>query len=168
MEDGMNPPPSQAMTADPSVVAAAVREQLTNSSLTSAVCATPPSLGNAPLAQLPVTELEMEAGLDKYKWFGRFLLEGRVVTSLEKYSTSLLSNPLIMVKTWSNLQKRTEILVRELARETCDSGDKLTKIWARDPNYLLSAFLAWLPEVIHPDVTKEWPPQMENGKSSYE
>ena len=25
MEDGMNPPPSQAMTADPSVVAAAVR-----------------------------------------------------------------------------------------------------------------------------------------------
>ena len=118
--------------------------------------------------QLPVTELEMEAGLDKYKWFGRFLLEGRVVISLERYSTSLLSNPLIMVKTWSNLQKRTEILVRELARETCDSGDKLAKIWARDSKYLLSAFLAWLPEVIHPDVTKEWPPQMENEKSSCE
>ena len=114
---------------------------------------------------LPVTELEMETGLDKYKWFGRFLLEGKVIPALEKYRTSLLSNPLIMVKSWSNLQKRTEILVRELARESCDSGEKLTKIWARDPKYLLSAFLAWLPEVIHPDVTKEWPPQIEKRSS---
>ena len=63
---------------------------------------------------LPVTELEMEAGLDKYKWFGRFFLEGKVIQSLDKYRTSLLSNPLIMVKSWSNLQKRTELLVREL------------------------------------------------------
>ena len=92
-------------------------------------------------------------------------LEGKVIQSLEKYRTSLLSNPLIMVKSWSNLQKRTELLVRELARESCDSGDKLIKIWARDPKFLLSAFLAWLPEVIHPDVTKEWPPQTQNESS---
>ena len=100
---------------------------------------------------LPVSELEMEPGLDKYKWFGRFLLEGKVIQSLEKYKTSLLSNPLIMVKSWSNLQKRTELLVRELAR---------------DPKFRLSAFLAWLPEVIHPDVSKEWPPQTENKKTN--
>ena len=116
--------------------------------------------------QLPLTELEMEAGLDKYKWFGRFLLEGRVAQSLEKYRTSLLSNPLIMVKTWSNLQKRTEILVRELARESCDSGPRLTEVWARDPKHLLSAFLAWLPEVIHEDVSKEWPPKLEDSAGS--
>ena len=55
--------------------------------------------------------------------------------------------------------------MRELARESCDSRDKLTKIWARDSKFLLSAFLAWLPEVIHPDVTKEWPPQTQNETS---
>ena len=41
-------------------------QQLTNSSLMSAVCATPPSLGNAPLAQLPVTELTCDPEQEYY------------------------------------------------------------------------------------------------------
>ena len=36
----------------------------------------------------------------------RFILEGVVAPELQKFSTSLLSNPLIMVKSWSNLQVR--------------------------------------------------------------
>ena len=68
-------------------------------------------------------------------------LEGKVIQSLEKYRTSLLSNPLIMVKSWSNLQKRTELLVRELARESCASGDKLIRIWDRDLKFLISSSL---------------------------
>ena len=73
--------------------------------------------------------------------------EGAVAPELTKYKSSLLSNPLIMVrrlvfflstidfifkikvKSWSNLQKRTEILLKDLAKENCDGGKKLKKIW---------------------------------------
>ena len=41
-------------------------QQLTDSSLLSAVCATPPSLSNAPLAQLPVTELTCDPEQEYY------------------------------------------------------------------------------------------------------
>ena len=69
---------------------------------------------------------------------------GAVAPELTKYKSSLLSNPLIMVrfflstiylifkikvKSWSNLQKRTEILLKDLAKENCDGGKKLKKIW---------------------------------------
>ena len=110
--------------------------------------------------QLPPTELEMEQSLDKYKWFGRFLLEGSVAPGLAQYASSLLSNPLVMVKSWSSLQKRTELLVRELAQEQCDTRARLASVWSRRPQYLLSSYLAWLPEVIHSDVTKSWPPTL--------
>ena len=39
----------------------------------------------------------MSPGLEKYKWFARFFLEGAVAPELAKYTSSLLSNPLIMV-----------------------------------------------------------------------
>ena len=94
---------------------------------------------------LIISLTEMSPGLDKYKWFARFLLEGAVASDLAKYTSSLLSNPLIMVirtlldhfihsfyfqvKSWSNLQKRTELLLKDLAKENCDSGTKLEQIW---------------------------------------
>ena len=109
---------------------------------------------------LPITEQEMAASLDKYKWFGRFFLEGKIAPSLAEYTSSMLSNPLVMVKSWSNLQKRTELLVKELAKESVDNGRQLAKVWEKTPSYLLPAFLSWLPEVLHQDITKMWPPSV--------
>ena len=77
-------------------------------------------------------------------FYFRFLLEGQIATDLAKYKTSLLSNPLIMVKSWSNLQKRTELILKELAREDCDNAEKLKNIWIKDKKYLLSSYLACL------------------------
>ena len=94
---------------------------------------------------------------------------------LKKFSTSLLSNPLIMVKSWSNLQvlvdlhifgyysmtiiqKRTELILRELASKKVTTGKELNKAWREEPNFLLSAFLSWLPEALHPDARAIWPP----------
>jgi len=107
---------------------------------------------------LPTTEQEMPASLDKYKWFGRFFLEGKVAPSLSEYASSMLSNPLVMVKSWSNLQKRTELLVKELAKENVDNGKRLGQVWKRNPSYLLLAYLSWLPEVLHQDIKNIWPP----------
>ena len=102
----------------------------------------------------------MATSLDKYKWFGRFFLEGKIAPSLAEYTSSMLSNPLVMVKSWSNLQKRTELLVKELAKESVDNGRQLAKVWEKTPSYLLPAFLSWLPEVLHQDITKMWPPSV--------
>jgi len=102
----------------------------------------------------------MPGSLEKFKWFGRFLLEGVVAPALAQYSSSMLSNPLVMVKSWSNLQKRTEILVKELAKESVDNGKKLAKVWEKSPTYLLQGYLSWLPEVLHQDITKLWPPKV--------
>ena len=102
----------------------------------------------------------MPSSLDKFKWFGRFLLEGSVAPSLAEFTSSMLSNPLVMVKSWSNLQKRTELLVKELAKESVDSGRQLGKVWEKSPTYLLQAYLSWLPEVLHQDITKLWPPRV--------
>ena len=46
--------------------------------------------------------------------------------------------------------------------ENCDNATTLRKLGSKNPKYLLSAYLAWLPEVIHPDVTKEWPPSVKS------
>ena len=66
----------------------------------------------------------------------------------------------LKVKSWSNLQKRTEILLKDLAKENCDGGKKLKEIWSTNSKYLLSSYLAWMPEVLHDDITKLWPPSI--------
>jgi len=112
---------------------------------------------------LPPTEQEMTEGTERFKWFARFILEGSVAPELKKFSTSLLSNPLIMVKSWSNLQKRTELILRELASKKVTTGKELNKAWREEPNFLLSAFLSWLPEALHPDARAIWPPTISTN-----
>jgi hypothetical protein len=50
---------------------------------------------------LPVVEIEMPKGLDRFKWFAVFLLDGSICPKLSKYVTSLLSTPTTMVKSWA-------------------------------------------------------------------
>lgn len=50
---------------------------------------------------LPVTELEFPEGLDRYKWFAVFFLDGSICPKLKKYVKTLLSTPQTMVKSWS-------------------------------------------------------------------
>jgi len=110
---------------------------------------------------LPEVEVEYPEGLEKYKQLGRFLLEGSVATGLEKFTSSLLSNPIVMVKSWSNLQPRTEILYKTLAAAKVDSAHSLKRKWEAEPTFLLQAYLAWLPEVLKEDVKQIWPPNVD-------
>ena len=57
-------------------------------------------------------------------------------------------------------QKRTELILRELASKNVGRGKELAKVWQEEPNFLLSAFLSWLPEALHPDVRAIWPPSV--------
>ncbi|KFV76813.1 putative ATP-dependent RNA helicase DHX37, partial [Struthio camelus australis] len=108
--------------------------------------------------QLPAVEVDYPEGIDRYKYFARFLLEGKVIEKLASYSQCLLSSPLIMLKTWSKLQPRTETLLQALVAENCDNRDALLAAWKKNPKYLLSAYCQWIPEVMHDDLAKKWPP----------
>jgi ATP-dependent RNA helicase DHX37/DHR1 len=63
-----------------------------------------------------------------------------------------------MVKTWSKLQPRTEVLLRELVDGGVDDKASLLAMWKKDTNYLLKAYLQWIPESKHDAVMKIWPP----------
>ncbi|EMP26514.1 Putative ATP-dependent RNA helicase DHX37 [Chelonia mydas] len=108
--------------------------------------------------QLPAVEVDYPEGIDRYKYFAKFLLEGKIVKQLGSYKRCLLSSPLTMLKTWSKLQPRTEILLTALVSESADSRDALLAAWKKNPRYLLSAYCQWIPEVMHDDVAKRWPP----------
>jgi len=111
---------------------------------------------------LPLVEVEYpNNSVDKYKQFARFIMEGEVCSELKQFRTSLLSNPIIMSKSWSNLQPKTEKLYRELAAAKIDSGKKLKRKFEEDSKFLLTSYLGWVPEVIQQDVKKIWPPNVD-------
>ncbi|KAL0979250.1 hypothetical protein UPYG_G00182780 [Umbra pygmaea] len=108
--------------------------------------------------QLPVVEMDYPEGLERYKLFARFLLEGQVCPKLKQHSSYLLSNPTIMTKTWAKLQPRTEALLGALVSEKADCRDMLLSAWKNNDKFLLSAYYQWIPESKHQDVAKSWPP----------
>lgn len=107
---------------------------------------------------LPAQELEYPKCVEKYKWFARFLLEGKVCPKLAPYSQYLLALPSSMVKSWSKLQPRTEALLKQLVDKNVDDVTTLHAAWTEGKNYMLRSYLQWIPESKHEDVKKIWPP----------
>ncbi|CAK8691730.1 unnamed protein product [Clavelina lepadiformis] len=107
---------------------------------------------------LGAVEIDFPAGIDRYRWFGRFLLEGLIMTSLKSFVTSLLSRPAVMTKSWSNLQPRTEKLLQDLMRRQVDSREKLLGAWKEDSSFLRDAIMDWIPSSLHPQLLLSWPP----------
>ncbi|XP_074037700.1 putative ATP-dependent RNA helicase kurz [Leptinotarsa decemlineata] len=107
---------------------------------------------------LPNIEIVYPRTVDAFKWFGRFLLEGKIFSRLEKYAEHYLSQPNIMVKSWAKLQPRTEAILRGLMDKDCCTKQALEDVWKKDPQYLLAEFLKWVPESAHNDVSLSWPP----------
>ncbi|KAM4810129.1 putative ATP-dependent RNA helicase DHX37 [Rhinophrynus dorsalis] len=108
--------------------------------------------------QLPAVVVDYPEGLDRYKYFAKFLLEGKVINKLGSYTSVLLSTPITMLKTWAKLQPRTETLLKALVSEQSDNLHALLAAWKKNPKYLLSEFCQWIPESVHEDVVKAWPP----------
>ncbi|XP_039735183.1 putative ATP-dependent RNA helicase DHX37 isoform X2 [Pteropus medius] len=107
---------------------------------------------------LPAVQVDFPEGLDCYKHFARFLLEGQVFPMLARHRGCLLSSPSTMLKTWARLQPRTEVLLRALVAERADCREALLAAWRKNPKYLLAEYCAWLPQAMHTDIEKAWPP----------
>ncbi|CAN9513034.1 unnamed protein product [Ophioblennius macclurei] len=108
--------------------------------------------------QLPAVEMEYTDGLERYKLFAKFLLEGEVCSKLKKHCGHLLSNPSIMLKSWAKLQPRTEAVLGQLVSKRVDCREALLSVWKTEDKFLLSAYCQWLPESMHQEVAKNWPP----------
>ncbi|KAM9330878.1 putative ATP-dependent RNA helicase DHX37 [Gastrophryne carolinensis] len=108
--------------------------------------------------QLPAVDIDYPEGLERFKYFARFLLEGKVIKKIGSYSKILLSSPTTMLKSWAKLQPRTQVLLEALVAEAADNLSSLLAAWKKNPQYLLSAFLQWIPEAAHKEVSKLWPP----------
>lgn len=108
--------------------------------------------------QVPPQELEYPAGLDRYKWFAKFLLEGKVIPAFAKFVPFLLCPPVTMIKSWAKLQPRTEILLSELVNGKADSKIALMAALKKDPKFLLATLKQWIPQSKHSELTLSWPP----------
>lgn len=83
---------------------------------------------------LPLAEVEMPESLDKYRYFGRFLLNGEVFEELLEFQKNLLSTPSSITKSWSKLMPRTEILMNALANRHVNSKRKFIDELKSNPN----------------------------------
>ncbi|XP_068099941.1 probable ATP-dependent RNA helicase DHX37 [Hyperolius riggenbachi] len=108
--------------------------------------------------QLPEVIVDYPEGLERYKYFAKFLLEGKVIEKLGLYSKILLSTPITMLKSWAKLQPRTEVLLKALVSEKADNLSSLLATWKNNPKYLLHAYNQWIPEAVHEEIAKIWPP----------
>ncbi|XP_028680648.1 probable ATP-dependent RNA helicase DHX37 [Erpetoichthys calabaricus] len=108
--------------------------------------------------QLPAVEVDYPQGLDKYKHFAKYFLEGEVCSKLLPFRSCLLSSPSTMLKSWAKLQPRTEVLLTTLVSKEADCRENLIAAWKQNPKYLLTAYCQWLPEVTHKKVAELWPP----------
>ncbi|RWS15917.1 putative ATP-dependent RNA helicase kurz-like protein, partial [Dinothrombium tinctorium] len=106
--------------------------------------------------QIPQTEIEFPYGVEKIKWFAKFVLEGEVLPFFSQYKALLLSSPSIMVKSWAKLQPRTEEILSALLSKKCDSRTRLELILREEPSYLLSEYCKWLPEEKIAEVKQKW------------
>ncbi|XP_041971449.1 probable ATP-dependent RNA helicase kurz [Aricia agestis] len=108
--------------------------------------------------ELPTVEIDYPDKIERYRWFARFLLQGVVFPKLKKYASSLLSPPSTMVKSWANLQLRTESLLKALVAQRAGSKHQLLKVWQEKPKYLLDEYLKWVPDSTHNEISLYWPP----------
>uniref|UniRef100_A0A3Q0RF39 Activating signal cointegrator 1 complex subunit 3 n=1 Tax=Amphilophus citrinellus TaxID=61819 RepID=A0A3Q0RF39_AMPCI len=99
--------------------------------------------------QLPTVEMEYPEGLERYKLFAKFLLEGQVLEVFFFFLT---------VMSCFRLQPRTEALLGPLVSKKVDCREALLSLWKTEEKFLLSAYCQWLPESVHQEVAKTWPP----------
>lgn len=90
---------------------------------------------------LPAAEIEYPDGIDRYKWFSKELLEGKVFPFFKDYSKALLCQPSIMLKTWLKLKKQCELFLGALVMNKACNRASLTQKWSQSPKCEYHALL---------------------------
>ncbi len=107
---------------------------------------------------LPLIPVTHPVASERYRFFAKFILEGKVLKPLEEFTNDLLSPPVSMIKTWGSLHaKRTKPLFETLVMNQVDTKAKLIKALSENSKFLKKEYLLWIKEEHHEQVNKLWP-----------
>ena len=82
---------------------------------------------------------------DSYRWFARYLLEGKVLPELSGLSSMLNDEPAIITR--RKPMKKVMVFVSTLSDAGVDSASALRKHWAeKDDKFLFKALKPWVIE----------------------
>lgn len=93
---------------------------------------------------------------DRFRYFARFLLEGKIFPKLATYTPLLKNKPEIFNKPW--VKERVVAVLQPLVDHGIDTRAKLEKTWATDNRFLLNAVSLWLDSEHHDALVLSWPP----------
>ena len=80
---------------------------------------------------------------DSFRWFARFLLEGKILPELSDLATLLNEEPSIITR--RKPQKKVTLLVSALSSAGVDSAKALQKYWAeQDDKFLFRQLKLWV------------------------
>merc|ERR1712194_296245 len=100
-----------------------------------------------------VSSAQMQDG--SFRWFGRFLLEGKVLSELSGLSALLNDEPAII--TWNRPVKKVMLLVSALSGAGVDSAAALRKHWAeKNDKFLFKALKPWVKRDCAEDAKGLW------------
>ena len=92
---------------------------------------------------------------DSFRWFARFLLEGKVVSDLRELHMMLNDSPAIITR-HPHLSK-VGLLVSELSNAGVDSATALRMHWAKKDNkFLFKSIKSWIKSEYHSEAKKLW------------
>jgi len=92
---------------------------------------------------------------ESYRWFARFLLEGKIIKELAGLPSLLNDPPIIITK--KKPIKKCVLLVSALSSEDVDSLSSLRKFWAeKDQKFLFRLLKPWVNEDKVKDFKKLW------------
>jgi ATP-dependent RNA helicase DHX37/DHR1 len=104
---------------------------------------------------LPVYEVDMEDGINRYKYFMRFLLEGNIIPSLKALREKLSGRP-SMITTPSSTQHKTLAFLQTLARNKIYNKKTLLEKLKAQPKFLLPEMKLWVNLQNHQVLEETW------------
>ncbi|XP_065055451.1 probable ATP-dependent RNA helicase DHX37 isoform X1 [Rhopilema esculentum] len=105
---------------------------------------------------LPAQELDFPPCIERFKWFATAFLSGQVSQSLKEFVPYLLAPASVMTKSWSRLHPRTEVLLQTLVKANVFDKKSLMQAWKENSNFMLTAYLQWMPESLHNEIRQKW------------
>jgi ATP-dependent RNA helicase DHX37/DHR1 len=71
--------------------------------------------------------------IDRYRWFGKYFLDGIICPQLSQFQPALLCSSNAMVKSWASLMERTQKFLNALVAKQIDNRAQLKNIWSTEP-----------------------------------
>lgn len=95
-------------------------------------------------------------GLDAYKNFARFFLEGQICKEMKPFVKHLIAKPSIITKQWA--QQKIAAILQPLLDHKIDTKQKLLARWEKDPKFWLSGVSLWVDAAELGALGAVWPP----------